>query len=89
MRLNGWHKRDAMPPVHPENGPAAIAALEDVRLVRGLLDTAELIAVETARRHGQSWAAIAAAVGTSRQTAWEKWREVDEPTTTPVEDENA
>jgi len=77
MRLNGWHKRDAKAPVHPESGEAAIHALEDVRLVRGLLETAELVAVETARRHDQSWASIATAAGVTRQAAWKKWRDID------------
>jgi hypothetical protein len=47
-------------------------------MVRGLLETAELNAVETARRNGESWNAIAVAIGVTRQTAWEKWRQPDE-----------
>jgi len=78
QRLNGWHQRDAAAtPGHTDSGDAALRALEDVRVVRGLLETAELNAVKTARRHGQSWADISVALGVTRQSAWEKWREVD------------
>ena len=57
-------------------------ALEDVHFVRALLDTAELNAVHTARTAGCSWAQIAVALHLSKQSAWEKWHEleVDPPT---------
>ena len=45
--------------------------------VRALLEPAEFNAVHTARLYKQSWAAIAVALGVSRQSAWKKWRDVD------------
>jgi PASTA domain len=78
-RLKGWHQ-DAPPsvPGHPDDGQDALGALADVGLVRRLLDQAELVAVRTARRHGKSWAEIATRLGVSRQSAWERWRELDD-----------
>ena len=78
QRLNGWHNDtlDAVPG-HPDDGDAALAALSDVHLVRGLLDRAELIAVKTARRHGKSWSEIATLLHITRQSAWERWHDVD------------
>jgi hypothetical protein len=43
------------------------------------LDQAELVAVKTARRHNKSWAEIATKLGVTRQSAWERWRELDAP----------
>ncbi|MBO0877098.1 MAG: PASTA domain-containing protein, partial [Pseudonocardia sp.] len=39
----------------------------------------EFEAVRTSRRHGKSWAEIAIRLGVARQSAWERWRDVDEP----------
>jgi hypothetical protein len=72
-RLDGWDA-DA----HPDDGSAALVALSDIGTVRRLLDQAELSAVRTARRHGKSWAEIATRLGVTRQSAWERWRELDE-----------
>jgi hypothetical protein len=72
-RLDGWDQ-DA----HPDDGNAALAALSDIGTVRRLLDQAELSAVRTARRHGKSWAEIATRLGVTRQSAWERWRDLDE-----------
>ena len=72
-RLDGW---DEGP--HPDDGSAALAALSDIGTVRRLLDQAELSAVRTARRHGKSWAEIATRLGVTRQSAWERWRDLDE-----------
>ena len=52
--------------------------MADVCRVRHLLDQAELVAVKTARRHGKSWAEIATKLGVTRQSAWERWRDLDE-----------
>jgi PASTA domain len=99
-RLDGWHldgrsisssgrgpgrSNDG----HADDGDGALAALADVGFVRHLLDQAELVAVRTARRHGKSWAEIATKLGVTRQSAWERWRELDEapgegPTEGPV-----
>ncbi len=79
QRLNGWHNdKPGAVPSHPDDGDAALAALADVHLVRGLLDRAELIAVRTARRHGKSWSEIATLLHVSRQSAWERWHDLDE-----------
>jgi hypothetical protein len=75
-RLTGWH-RDA-PSAHPDDGDQALKALADVGLLRHLLDQAELVAVRTARRHRKSWAEIATMLGVTRQSAWERWRDLDE-----------
>lgn len=80
-RLSGWHQ-DAPSALggaagHPDDGDQALDALGDVGLVRRLLDQAELVAVRTARRHGKSWAEIATRLGVTRQSAWERWRDLD------------
>ena len=46
--------------------------------MRRVLDQAELEAVRAARRHGKSWAEIATHLGVARQSAWERWRDLDE-----------
>jgi hypothetical protein len=83
-RLDGWDQ-DGPVPGHPDDGDGALAALSDIGTVRRLLDQAELAAVRTARRHGKSWAEIATRLGVTRQSAWERWRELDEPAVDPVD----
>ncbi len=80
-RLKDWHQDD---------GAAALDALCDVGKLRLLLDQAELVAVRAARRHGRSWAEIATQLGVTRQSAWERWRDLDDvagpgPATAAVE----
>jgi hypothetical protein len=78
-RLNGWHEDGpSASPGHPDDGDSALTALADVGAVRRLLDQAELVAVRTARRHGKSWAEIATRLGVTRQSAWERWRDLDD-----------
>ncbi len=78
QRLNSWHNEDPQAvPGHPDDGDAALAALVDVHLVRGLLDRAELVAVKTARGHGKSWTDIATMLHLTRQSAWERWHDID------------
>ncbi len=78
-RLNGWQQDNpSASPGHPDSGEAAVAALVDIGLVRRLLDQAEMVAVRTARRHGKSWAEIATRLGVSRQSAWERWHDLDD-----------
>ena len=78
-RLKGWHQdTPSAVPGHPDDGESALNALADVGQVRRLLDQAELVAVRTARRHGKSWAEIATRLGVARQSAWERWRDLDE-----------
>ncbi len=60
------------------SGPAALDALSDISSLRRLLDRAELAAVAAARRAGQSWAEIATRLGVTRQSAWERWRDLDD-----------
>ncbi|MTD55789.1 PASTA domain-containing protein [Amycolatopsis pithecellobii] len=61
------------------DGEGALSALSDLGLVRRLVDQAEFEAVRTARTHGKSWSEIAVRLGVARQSAWERWRDVDEP----------
>jgi transposase-like protein len=79
-RLHGWGE-DRLP-----DGDA-LAALSDIGLVRRLLDEAELAAVRTARRQGRSWAEIATKLGVTRQSAWERWRDLDDPGPAPTRPE--
>jgi hypothetical protein len=53
-------------------------ALSDIGVLRRMLDQAELEAVRTARRLGKSWAEIATHLGVTRQSAWERWRDLDD-----------
>ena len=70
MRLNGWHNTDPKAiPGHPDDGDAALEALVDVHLVRGLLKRAELEAVTTARDNGKRWTEIATMLDITRQSA--------------------
>jgi hypothetical protein len=55
-----------------------LEALSDIGVVRRMLDQAELAAVRTARRHRKSWAEIATHLGVARQSAWERWRDLDD-----------
>jgi PASTA domain/Homeodomain-like domain len=67
----------------PASGEEALGALSDIGLVRRLLDQAELEAVRAARRDKKSWAEIATRLGVSRQSAWERWRELDDEAVPP------
>jgi hypothetical protein len=79
-RLSGWQKR------HRSGGGDPLEALSDIGLVRRMLDEAELDAVRGARRRRSSWAEIAIRLGVTRQSAWERWRELDEePPAPPAE----
>ncbi|KAA9157449.1 PASTA domain-containing protein [Amycolatopsis acidicola] len=61
----------------------ALSALDDLGLVRRLLDQTEFEAVRTARAEGRSWSEIAVRLGVTRQSAWERWRDIDEPAPAP------
>jgi len=77
--LKGWHQgAPSAVPGRAADGESALDALADVGQIRRLLDQAELVAVRTARRHGKSWAEIATRLGVTRQSAWERWRDLDE-----------
>ena len=58
-------------------GADPLAALSEIGTVRRLLDEVELEAVRSARRLNRSWAEIATELGVSRQSAWERWRDLD------------
>lgn len=60
-------------------------ALSDIGVVRRMLDQAELAAVRAARVHGKSWAEIATHLGVTRQSAWERWRDLDDSPGTGAE----
>jgi hypothetical protein len=81
MRLNGWHQSNPnATPGHPDDGTAALRALGDVRFVRSTLELAERHAVQTARRHGRTWAQIADALGVKKKAIKSRWQELlDEP----------
>lgn len=67
-------------------GADALDVLSDIGAVRRLLDQAELEAVRAARGARKSWAEIATRLGVSRQSAWERWRDLDEePAGSPVD----
>ncbi|GAB2965711.1 PASTA domain-containing protein [Amycolatopsis acidiphila] len=72
-RLAGW---SGAPPSPADD--SALIALTDVGVVRRLLDQAEFEAVRAARGQGKSWSEIAIRLGVTRQSAWERWRDVDE-----------
>ncbi|MBN9097460.1 MULTISPECIES: PASTA domain-containing protein [unclassified Pseudonocardia] len=72
-RLDGWG--DGSP---ARSGVEALRALDDIGTVRRLLDQAELGAVKAARAQKKSWAEIATRLGVTRQSAWERWRDLDE-----------
>jgi hypothetical protein len=77
-RLDGW---DHAGPVGEAAGSsaadAALDALSDLGVVRRLLDQTELAAVRAARANRKSWAEIATRLGMTRQSAWERWRDLD------------
>ena len=74
-RLFAWHQRHGD---RPDDGDAALTALSDIGAVRRLLEQAELEAVRAARGAGRAWAEIATGLGITRQSAWEKWRDLDD-----------
>jgi len=80
-RLRRWHERGTA------DGDAALDALSDVGALRRLLDEAELAAVRAARGRAKSWAEIATRLGVTRQSAWERWRDLDD--VRPAADEAA
>ena len=83
-RLQDWYRTLSAPAVaHRDEGDGALDALADGGLVRRLLDQVEFEAVRSARKHGKSWAEIAIRLGVTRQSAWERWRDVDDAASAP------
>ncbi|MQY29349.1 PASTA domain-containing protein [Nocardia aurantia] len=62
----------------PSTGAEALAALDEVVTVRRALDQMELQAVRAAREYGQSWTEVATYLGVTRQSAWERWHDLDQ-----------
>jgi hypothetical protein len=61
-----------------DDGERALGELFEIGQQRRALDDAELNAVRAARRARRSWAEIATKLGITRQSAWEKWRDLDD-----------
>ena len=78
-RLEVWLDDKLTGPGSRDREPEAVDALGDVGQVRRMLDEVEMRAVRSARLRGRSWAEIATRLGVTRQSAWEKWRDLDEP----------
>lgn len=55
-----------------------VSTLSSVREIRQKCDRTELRTVHEARKAGMSWTEIATALGVTRQSAWERWHELDE-----------
>ena len=72
---HAWRRLAARAGRPSEDG---LEALADIGTVRRMLDQAELEAVRAARRHGKSWAEIATELGVTRQSTWERWRDLDD-----------
>jgi transposase-like protein len=85
-KLGVWLNDRITGPGSRDREPAPLDALGHVGTVRRTLDEVELRAVRCARQRGKSWAEIATRLGVTRQSAWEKWRDLDE---SPAADEPA
>jgi hypothetical protein len=55
-----------------------VTTLRAIQQVRQTCDHTELETVKFARKAGLSWTEIASALGVTRQSAWERWHEIDE-----------
>ncbi len=78
-RLADWYPAEPSTTArHSADAERALRALTDIGLVRRLLDHAELTAVRAARKQGKSWTEIAISLGVTRQSAWERWRDIDD-----------
>jgi len=55
-----------------------VSTLIAIQEVRQTCDHTELTTVKYARKAGLSWTEIAGALGVTRQSAWERWHEIDE-----------
>jgi hypothetical protein len=55
-----------------------LSTLMSVQEIRQKCDRTELRTVQEARKVGLSWTEIATALGVTRQSAWERWHELDE-----------
>lgn len=55
-----------------------LLTLTSIQEIRQKCDRTELRTVREARKAGLSWTEIAIALGVTRQSAWERWHELDE-----------
>src|SRR4051794_41963928 len=78
MTDDAWQRLRRWRATRSSDSDAALDALSDVGELRRTLDQTELAAVRTARRAGRSWTEIATQLGVARQSAWEKWRDLDD-----------
>ena len=78
MNEDAWERLRQWRSARSADGEAALEALSDVGELRRGLDQTELTAVRIARREGRSWTEIATQLGITRQSAWEKWRDLDD-----------
>jgi hypothetical protein len=76
-RLTDWAQAATDRPA-TGSGARALTALSDISQLRHLLDQGELTAVREARADRRPWSEIATMLGVSRQSAWERWRDLDE-----------
>jgi DNA invertase Pin-like site-specific DNA recombinase len=62
----------------PETWAAELRyTLQCIQEIRAKCDRTELQTVRQAREAGLSWTDIATSLGVTRQSAWERWHEVD------------
>lgn len=54
-----------------------LLTLRCIQEIRQKCDQTELQTVRQARKAGLSWTEIAGALGVTRQSTWERWRELD------------
>jgi hypothetical protein len=72
-RLNHWYQYRPEDLKEQYYKGEALDSLERVRLIRSLLEMAELNAVLTARHHECSWVEIGTRLGISADEAMRKW----------------
>jgi DNA invertase Pin-like site-specific DNA recombinase len=72
-RRLGWNTKD------PELWKGEVlTTLKAVKEIRSKCDMTEMATVREARKIGVSWTEIAETLSVTRQSAWERWRELDE-----------
>jgi len=71
-------------PNERDEGREALEKLAAIRHSRHQLDEQELFAVKAARRAGRSWAEIATMLGITRQSAWERWNDLEQDADDPI-----
>jgi hypothetical protein len=76
-RLAVWLARAGAMHAEAQAGDEALSALGDIGQLRRALDRAELAAVRAARHGRKSWSEIATMLGVTRQSAWQRWRDLD------------